>query len=63
MLGVYLDEIKKMKHKSTDWCSIKGGVPAEGENRVHCFYPPGFAVLTYAKLAARFPVGICHLFA
>ena len=48
------------KHKSTDWCSIEGGVPSDGENRVHCFY---FAVFTYAQLAARFPIGNCHLFA
>ena len=60
MLGVSLDEIKKMKHKSTDWCSIEGGVPPDGENRVHCLY---FAVFTYAQLAARFPIGICHLIA
>ena len=38
MLGVSLDEIKKMKLKSTDWCSIEGGVPSYGENRVHCLY-------------------------
>ena len=48
------------KHKSTDWCSIEGGVPSDGENRVHCLY---FAVFTYAQLAARFPIGNCHLFA
>ena len=38
------------KHKSTDWCSIEGGVPSDGENRVHCLY---FAVFTYVQLAAR----------
>ena len=48
------------KHKSTDWCSIEGGVPSDGENRVHCLY---FAVFTYVQLAARFPIGNCHLFA
>ena len=48
------------KHKSTDWCSIECGVPSDGEKRVHCHY---FAIFTYAQLAARFPIGNCHLFA
>ena len=38
------------KHKSTDWCSIEGGVSSDGENRVHSLY---FSVFTLCTIGCQ----------